>query len=170
MAPTQSVDALSVAGTIAGRAGASLADQPRETSRPYKVGVHFRLYQPRRKGHPGDRHRRGKSDQTPASRSFPAPLRLASSPALASLGKEAEHTFMDMPVELQAAVNAADGTPLEIVNPRTNEHFVLIRADFYERIKSLLEYDEPTADEQTSLIQEIAKSAGWEDASADGLI
>jgi len=90
--------------------------------------------------------------------------------ALARRVQEAENTFMDMPVELQAAVNAAQGTPVEMIDPRTNEHFVLVRADFYERIKSLLEYDEPTADEQTALIQEIGKSAGWEDASADGLI
>jgi hypothetical protein len=106
----------------------------------------------------------------PASKTFAAPLRHCFSPALASRRQEAENAFMEMPVELQAAVSAAQGTPLEIINPRTNEHFVLIRADFYERIKSLLEYDEPTAEEQTALIQEIAKSAGWEDASADGLI
>ncbi|MBX9791153.1 MAG: hypothetical protein K2Y37_19715 [Pirellulales bacterium] len=93
------------------------------------------------------------------------------SPApLATSGREAENAFMDMPVELQAALSAAAGSPLEIVHPQTNEHFVVIRAAVYERIKSLLDFDEPTADEQSALIQEIGRSAGWEDASSDGLI
>ena len=77
---------------------------------------------------------------------------------------------MDMPAELQVALNASAGTPLEMVNPQTNEHFVVIRAEVYERIKSLLEFDEPTVGEQTALIQEIGKSAGWEDESSDVLI
>ena len=72
--------------------------------------------------------------------------------------------------ELRQAVDASDGIPVEIVDPRTQDHYVLMRAEFYERLKGVLDLSEPTDDEQTSLIQQMGKSAGWEDPSSDDLI
>jgi len=54
--------------------------------------------------------------------------------------------------------------PLRVVNPRTNETFVLLRVDEYERLKED-EYDDSpwTSEERHALAWEAGKHAGWED-------
>ena len=56
------------------------------------------------------------------------------------------------------------GTPPRVVNPRTNETFVLLRADEYERLKEDQYDDSPwTSEERHALAWEAGKRAGWED-------
>jgi hypothetical protein len=64
---------------------------------------------------------------------------------------------------LQALENPAD-RPLRLVNPRTRETYVLLRADEYERLKEE-EYDDSpwTSEERHALAWEAGKHAGWED-------
>ena len=64
--------------------------------------------------------------------------------------------------QMQALENPA-ATPPRLVNPRTQEMFVLLRADEYERLKE--EYDDSpwTRDELQALAWEAGKHAGWED-------
>jgi PHD/YefM family antitoxin component YafN of YafNO toxin-antitoxin module len=64
---------------------------------------------------------------------------------------------------LQALENPAD-RPLRLVNPRTKETYVLLRADEYERLKEE-EYDDSpwTSEERHALAWEAGKHAGWED-------
>jgi hypothetical protein len=54
--------------------------------------------------------------------------------------------------------------PLRVANPRTNETFVLLRADEYERLKEN-EYDDSpwTSEERHALAWAAGKHAGWED-------
>lgn len=64
--------------------------------------------------------------------------------------------------QMQAMENHT--TPPRLVNPRTNETFILLRVDEYERLKEE-EYDDSpwTREELHALAWEAGKHAGWED-------
>jgi len=72
--------------------------------------------------------------------------------------------------ELRAAIQAADDAPLVIVDSQTKQHYVLLKAEVYERLKRILDLSEITDQEETAIIQELGRSAGWEDPSSDDLI
>jgi PHD/YefM family antitoxin component YafN of YafNO toxin-antitoxin module len=62
------------------------------------------------------------------------------------------------------ALKSAETTPPLLVNPRTKETFVLLRADEYERMKADLYDDSPwTSEELQALAWEAGKQAGWEE-------
>jgi hypothetical protein len=46
--------------------------------------------------------------------------------------------MIELTEPLQTAVEQSQNQPVRVVNPRTNEEFVLLRADLYETVKSLL--------------------------------
>ena len=54
--------------------------------------------------------------------------------------------------------------PPRVVNPRTNETFVLLRVDEYERLKGV-EYDDSpwTKEELAAAAWAVGKQAGWEE-------
>ena len=62
------------------------------------------------------------------------------------------------------ALEKPELTPPRVVNPRTKETFVLLRADEYKRLKED-EYDDSpwTREELQALAWEAGKGAGWED-------
>lgn len=45
--------------------------------------------------------------------------------------------------------------------------FVLVKADVYERFKSLFEEDPVTEQERLFQLQQFGKRAGWDDAAMD---
>ena len=57
------------------------------------------------------------------------------------------------------------GEPLRFTLDNTD--FVLIRADLYERVKSLFDDSPLTEDDRLRLLQEFGKRAGWEDPEMD---
>jgi hypothetical protein len=59
----------------------------------------------------------------------------------------------------------ASGTPVRVVDPRTNETYVLLRAELYDRIKDLVEPTEDEFDirEAYPLMDEVARKEGWDD-------
>lgn len=61
------------------------------------------------------------------------------------------------------ALDSPSSTPMRVVNPRTQETFVLLRAEEYERLKHD-EYDDSpwTKEELHALAWEAGKRAGWE--------
>ena len=63
-----------------------------------------------------------------------------------------------------SALDNPEGTPPRVVNPRTKETFVLLRADEYERLKEH-EYDDTpwTRDELEALAGQIAEPTEWEE-------
>jgi PHD/YefM family antitoxin component YafN of YafNO toxin-antitoxin module len=62
------------------------------------------------------------------------------------------------------ALEHTETTPTEVVNPRTKEKFVLLRADEYQRLKEDAYDDSPwTREELHALAWEAGKQAGWED-------
>jgi len=64
-----------------------------------------------------------------------------------------------MPAEFKAAIEAADGGPVEItVN---DERYVVLRADIYRKLQAGL-------DEGTKFaLQEMGRKSGWNDPSMD---
>jgi hypothetical protein len=58
--------------------------------------------------------------------------------------------------------------PVRVRDPQTDETYVLVRADDYERIKDLLyDYDDsPWTDEEMDMLAwEAGQMAGWDDMS-----
>jgi hypothetical protein len=72
--------------------------------------------------------------------------------------------MIEMTEQQMQALENPDLTPPRIVNPRTQETFVLLRVDEYERLKED-EYDDSpwTSEERLALAWEAGKHAGWED-------
>lgn len=68
--------------------------------------------------------------------------------------------------EQRQAINATSG-PIDLVDPETNEHFVLLRAEAYQKLQRLFD-DGPLTDEQRrTLLVEAGKRAGWDDPEMD---
>jgi alpha-D-ribose 1-methylphosphonate 5-phosphate C-P lyase len=62
------------------------------------------------------------------------------------------------------ALESPESTPPRVVNPRTQETFVLLRVDEYDRLKAE-EYDDTpwTKEELQALAWEAGRHVGWED-------
>jgi PHD/YefM family antitoxin component YafN of YafNO toxin-antitoxin module len=78
--------------------------------------------------------------------------------------EEKEALMIELTEQQIHALNNSNSTPPRVVNPRTNETFVLLRVDDYDRLKEA-EYDDSpwTREELQALAWEAGKSAGWED-------
>src|SRR5713226_5226310 len=60
--------------------------------------------------------------------------------------REKENTIdVDLTEQQQQALDALAADPLRVVDPRTQQVYVLLRADLYERLKDLLEEEEDRA-------------------------
>ena len=66
--------------------------------------------------------------------------------------------------EQSSAIQAAEETPLRLVDPHAKTEYVLLRADVYERVRQL--FDDPAADAFMAQI-ESAAAAGWDDPTLD---
>jgi PHD/YefM family antitoxin component YafN of YafNO toxin-antitoxin module len=77
-------------------------------------------------------------------------------------GKEA--VMIELTEQQMQALENPDVTPPRIINPRTGETFVLLRAEEYERLKEE-EYDDSpwTREELEALAWEAAERTGWEE-------
>jgi hypothetical protein len=67
----------------------------------------------------------------------------------------------EITAEQRAALKAADR--VEVVDPETQEHYVLIRANFYERLMATVDFGDQTEQEKKAALQRWGKSSGWED-------
>ena len=70
--------------------------------------------------------------------------------------------------EQRQEVRQANGKATRAIDPESKQEYVLIRAELYERIKTLL-YDDSdwTPEEQLSLLAASGKQAGWDDPAMD---
>jgi PHD/YefM family antitoxin component YafN of YafNO toxin-antitoxin module len=75
--------------------------------------------------------------------------------------------MIELTEQQMQAMERRDATPPQVVNPRTNETFVLLRADEYERLKEN-EYDDSpwTREELHAVAWEVGKE-GWDDMEGD---
>lgn len=75
-----------------------------------------------------------------------------------------------MPIELTneqwASVQGGE-RPVRVSDPSHSATFVLLRADVYERFKSLFEEDPVTDQERQFQLQEFGRRAGWDDPAMD---
>jgi PHD/YefM family antitoxin component YafN of YafNO toxin-antitoxin module len=72
--------------------------------------------------------------------------------------------MIELTEQQMLALENPEVTPPRIVNPRTKETFVLLRADEYERLKED-EYDDSpwTREELQALAWKAGANVGWED-------
>ena len=68
--------------------------------------------------------------------------------------------------EQRRAIAANQGEPVRLIDPKTNAVFVLMRADEYERVRSLLEDDFDVRDTYAAQFAS-AMRAGWGDSAMD---
>jgi hypothetical protein len=66
---------------------------------------------------------------------------------------------MNMPSEFKAAIEAAHGGPVEIVDG--DQHYVLIRAEVYQKLQAVMD------DGTKFALQEMGRKSGWDDPSMD---
>jgi hypothetical protein len=72
--------------------------------------------------------------------------------------------MIEMNEQLREAVHASPNEPVRLVDPTTNEAFVLVRAAEYERMKQPT-YDESdwTDAERAALAAEAGRAIGWDE-------
>jgi PHD/YefM family antitoxin component YafN of YafNO toxin-antitoxin module len=87
---------------------------------------------------------------------------IGSMPKWYDAGKEA--AMIELTEQQVEALEHAEATPLRVVNPRTKETFVLLRADEYERLTEE-EYDDSpwTREELQALAWERIKHEDWDE-------
>ena len=54
-------------------------------------------------------------------------------------------------------------TPVRVSDPSRHAEFVLVRAEVYERFKSLFEEDPLTEQERIAHLEQFGRRAGWDD-------
>lgn len=72
---------------------------------------------------------------------------------------------IELTKEQQEALDSEQGIP-SVIDPRTQESFVLLRTEIYERIRGLLDQDDNVEDAFQAQI-ESAAAAGWDDPALD---
>jgi hypothetical protein len=68
---------------------------------------------------------------------------------------------IDLSEEQRRALDARPEEPLRLIDPRTQQAYVLLRADLYEKLQALLAEDDPVA-EMYPLLAEL-QPEDWED-------
>lgn len=64
-------------------------------------------------------------------------------------------------------VQQGTGTPVRVNGPAQQASFVLVRAEVYDRFKSLFEADPVTEQERMFQLQKFGQRAGWDDPAMD---
>jgi hypothetical protein len=75
---------------------------------------------------------------------------------------------MELTEQQQQALDSQNEDPPRIIDPRTQECYVLVRAEVFDRLKAMLYDDGPPSDEEKS--RQLAASgerAGWADPEMD---
>ncbi len=73
-----------------------------------------------------------------------------------------------LPRELRQAVHASGGRPVRLADPETRAEYVVLQAEVYDQVQSLLYDDAPlTTDERSALLVQAGLRAGWDDPEMD---
>ena len=73
--------------------------------------------------------------------------------------------MIELTEQQQSALESQRGEPARVFNPRTRETFVLVPADAYERLKSLLGEDFDPSEAYPAIDRAFAE--GWDDPKMD---
>jgi hypothetical protein len=69
--------------------------------------------------------------------------------------------------EIRKALEEAGEQPLEIIDLETQQHYVLLKADVFDRIHLLLQGGPLSKEEQRFLLEQAGRRAGWDDPEMD---
>jgi hypothetical protein len=69
--------------------------------------------------------------------------------------------------DLQLALQQSGDAPLEVLDPGTQEVYVLISRDKFARLRLLLEDHPLSLDDQRQLLADAGRRAGWDDPAMD---
>ena len=72
-----------------------------------------------------------------------------------------------LPLELQDMVEHSGDTPVRVVDPRTQRVYVLIANEQFDRLRSLLDMEPLTLDQQRMALVDAGQRAGWDDPEMD---
>jgi hypothetical protein len=77
-----------------------------------------------------------------------------------------ETAMIEMNEQLRQAVQASPNQPIRLIDPATNEAFVLVRAAEYERMKHpIVDDSDWTDEERAALASEAGRAIGWDEMS-----
>jgi hypothetical protein len=75
---------------------------------------------------------------------------------------------MELTEQQQHALDSRDEDPPRIIDPRTKDCYVLVRADVFDRLKAMLYDDEALSDdEKRRQLAASGERAGWADPEMD---
>ena len=69
--------------------------------------------------------------------------------------------------EMRKALEEAGEQPLEIVDPETQQRYMLLKADVFDRLHLLLQGGSLSKEEQRFLLEQAGRRAGWDDSEMD---
>jgi bifunctional DNA-binding transcriptional regulator/antitoxin component of YhaV-PrlF toxin-antitoxin module len=73
-----------------------------------------------------------------------------------------------LPQEIRDVMRAAHGSPVRLTDPDTQSEYVVVSADVFDRVRTLVYDDGPlTIDEQTEVLRQAGLRGGWEDPEMD---
>lgn len=72
-----------------------------------------------------------------------------------------------MNAELQRVVRDAHGAPVQLIDPQTNESYVLMKEETYKRLSAVFDGDGFSREEKLALLAEAGKRAGWDSPEMD---
>lgn len=79
-----------------------------------------------------------------------------------------EGMLAELTPEQAAALRENDQRPTPVIDPATQQRYMLIPQDRYDRLRSLLEDEPQSRSEQQRLLLDFGRRAGWDDAKMDG--
>ncbi len=72
-----------------------------------------------------------------------------------------------LPSELQDMVEQSGDTPVRFVDPRTQRVYVLIADEQFDRLRSLIDLEPLTIEQQRQILHDAGQRAGWNDPEMD---
>ena len=72
-----------------------------------------------------------------------------------------------LPSELQGIVEQSGDTPVRVVDPRTQRVYVIIADEQFDRLRSLIDMQPLSIDQQRVALRDAGARAGWDDAEMD---
>ncbi len=69
--------------------------------------------------------------------------------------------------EIRKAVEEAGEQPLEIIDPETQQRYMLLKADVFDRLRMSLQGGPLSKDEQKYLLEQAGRRGGWDDPEMD---
>ena len=69
--------------------------------------------------------------------------------------------------ELQEMLEQSGDTPVRFVDPRTQRIYVLIADEKFDQLRSLIDLEPLTIDQQRQILHDAGQRAGWDDPEMD---